>query len=376
MSWRRVLAVVLTLVVVAAAGIGLLTSSSPAVIGSLIGGIAFAVIGTGIVFRWPRNTIAWIMVVLGVTWEVSVVAPYYGDYARAHGLPGLSVAASLSIWVYMVNLLLFFWLAMLFPTGRIPRGWVAVFWLGTAGTVLQGVAQVILPGPSNVAQVSNPLGVAHFPAALDFVTSALAVGALPAGAVSALVRLRRATGIERQQMKLFVYGVAIALVMTAISIFTGWNGVFGDLASIALSLVPVTVGAAILRYRLYDIDLIINRTLVYGSLTVTLGALYIAGVIGLEALFHAITGQRSDLVIAVVTLAVAALFNPWRRRVQAFIDRRFYRRKYDAARILAAFSTHLRDEVDLDRLSTDLLATAQETLQPASLSLWVRGGVE
>lgn len=376
MTWRRALAIVLTSVVVVAAVIGLITSSDAAVTGSLIGGLAFAPIATVIIFRDSRNVVAWIMLTLGTTWEISVVAPYYGDVARVQGLPGLSIAASLSIWVYMVNLLLFFWLAMLFPTGRYLRGWSAVFWIGTVATILQGLSQMLAPGPSNVAHVPNPLGVVQFPPALDAVTGALAIAALPAGALSALVRLRGAVGIERQQVKLFVYGMAIALAITTISIFTGWNGIAGYLASFVLSLVPVTVGAAILRYRLYDIDVIINRTLVYGSLTLTLGAVYVAGVVGLEALFRALTGQRSDLAIAIATLAVAALFNPWRRRLQVFIDRRFYRHRYDAARVLTAFSTRLRDEVDLDRLSSDLLSAAQESLQPASVSLWVRGGAE
>jgi hypothetical protein len=219
----------------------------------------------------------------------------------------------------------------------------------------------------------NPLGIAHFPGVLDVASSVVSIAALPAGALCAVLRLRGATGVERQQMKLFVYGVTVALIITTVSIFTGWNGVVGDVASVALSLVPITVGAAILRYRLYDIDLIINRTLVYGSLTLTLGALYVGGVIGLEALFRAVTGQRSDLAVAVATLGVAALFNPWRRRIQAFIDRRFYRHKYDATRTLASFAARLRDEVDLDQLTGDLLAAAQETLQPVSSSLWVRG---
>jgi hypothetical protein len=376
MTWQRLLSSVLTAMVLVAAVTGVLTSSSPAVMGSLVGGIAFAVIGAVVVFRYPAHTIGWLMVVLGASWEISVVSPYYGEYARVHGWPGLAIAASLSIWVYMVNLLLFFWLAMLFPSGRIARGWEMVFWLGTAGIVVQGIAQMIMSGPSNVAHVNNPLAVGHFPAVLDAVSTVLAIGALPAGAVSALLRLRRARGVERQQIKLFVYGVAVALCFTTVSIFTGWNGPVGDLSSLALSLVPVTVGAAILRYRLYDIDLLINRTLVYGSLTLTLGLLYIGGIFGLEALFRGVTGQRSDLVVALVTLAVAALFNPWRRRVQEFIDRRFYRRKYDAARVLAAFSSRLRDEVDLELLKTDLLSAAQESLQPSSLSLWVRGGVE
>jgi hypothetical protein len=235
---------------------------------------------------------------------------------------------------------------------------------------------MIAPGPSNVAHVANPLGVGHFPGVLDDVTSVLAIGALPAGALCALLRLRQARGVERQQIKLFVYGVALALLITTAAIFTGWNGPVGDLGSVALTLVPITIGAAILRYRLFDIDLIINRTLVYGSLTLTLGALYVGGVVGLEALFRAVTGQRSDLAVAIATLAVAALFNPWRRSLQTFIDQRFYRRKYDAARVLASFSSRLRDEVEMERLTADLLSAAYESLQPASVSLWVRGGAE
>lgn len=376
MTWQRLVACVLTVVVMAAALVGVLTSSSPAVIGSLVGGVAFAVIGSVIIFRYQRHRIGWLMVVLGASWELSVVSPYYGEYADLHGLPGVSVAASVSIWVYMVNLLLFFWLAMLFPAGRIARGWAWVFCLGTAGIVLQGFEQMLAPGPSNVAHVANPLGVGHFPLPIDAVTSVLAVGALPAGALCALMRLSRARGGERQQIKLFVYGVAIALVITTAALFTGWSGPIGDLGSLALTLVPITIGVAILRYRLFDIDLIINRTLVYGSLTLTLGAMYIGGVIGLEALFRAVTGQRSDLAIAIATLGVAALFNPWRRRLQAFIDRRFYRRKYDATRVLSTLSVRLRDEVDLERLQADLLAATHETLQPSSISLWVRGGAE
>lgn len=376
MTWQRVLACSLAAVVTAAAVIGILTSSSPAVIGSLVGGIAFAVVGSVVVFRYPGHTVGWLTAVLGVSWELSVVSPYYGAYARAHAFPGVSVAASVSIWVYMVNLLLFFWLAMVFPSGRIVRGWAWVFWLGTAGIALQGIAQMLSPGPSNVAHVANPIGIGHLPGLLDAVTSVLAIAALPAGALCALVRLRRARGVERQQIKLFVYGVAIALLITTAAIFTGWNGPVGDLGSVALSLVPVTIGAAMLRYRLYDIDLIINRTLVYGSLTLTLGWLYVGAVISLQALFRAVTGQQSDLAIAIATLAVAALFNPWRRRVQHFIDRRFYRRKYDASRVLATFSSRLRDEVDLERLRTDLLTAAHETLQPSAIALWVRGGAE
>jgi hypothetical protein len=148
----------------------------------------------------------------------------------------------------------------------------------------------------------------------------------------------------------------------------------GTAVYLALSFLPISFGIAILRYRLWDVDALINRTLVYGSLTISIAALYIGGVIVLQALFSAATGQSSDLAVAVVTLAVAALFNPWRHRVQRFIDRRFYRRKYDAARTLAAFSARLRDEVDMDELKSNLLAVASDTMQPSSVSLWLREG--
>jgi hypothetical protein len=147
----------------------------------------------------------------------------------------------------------------------------------------------------------------------------------------------------------------------------GGNGVF-----LALSFLPVSFGVAILRYRLWEIDVLINRALVYVPLTLSIAGLYIGGVILVQALFSSATGQNSDLAVAIVTLTIAALFNPWRHRIQRFIDRRFYRRKYDASRTLAAFSAHLRDEVSLDALRTSLVTITYDTMQPASVTLWLR----
>jgi len=138
--------------------------------------------------------------------------------------------------------------------------------------------------------------------------------------------------------------------------------------------VPIAVGFAVLRYRLYDIDVLINRTLVYGSLTVLLASAYVGGVVGLQAVLRGLSGQESTLAIVASTLAIAALFNPLRRRVQAFVDRRFYRKKYDARKTLEAFSSRLRDETDLHTLSSDLVGVVRETMQPAHVSLWVRPG--
>jgi hypothetical protein len=193
--------------------------------------------------------------------------------------------------------------------------------------------------------------------------------------ISVFVRFRRARGDERQQIKWFAFAAALTLV---------WYLVFGQstrelpeaivaLASIlVLQTIPVATGIAILRYRLYDIDRIINRTLVYGSLTVTLVALYFGGIVVLQRIFVTLTGQQSTLAVVASTLLIAALFTPLRRRIQGFIDRRFYRSKYDARKTLEAFSAQLREETDLNALSEDLVGVVRETMQPAHVSLWLR----
>jgi hypothetical protein len=193
------------------------------------------------------------------------------------------------------------------------------------------------------------------------------------------------TPIERVQTRLVilagsyaVVGILGMLTVTAVWVpaATRSTALFNVLVDtgwyVFLFPIPISIGIAVLRYRLWDVDVLINRTLVYGSLTVTLGMVYVAGVIGLQALFRAVTGQASDIAIAISTLAIAALFQPLRTRIQRIIDSRFYRRKYDAARALATFSTRLRDNVDLEDLSEEIMAVAQETVQPSRLSLWVR----
>ncbi len=191
-----------------------------------------------------------------------------------------------------------------------------------------------------------------------------------------MVRYRGASGIERQQLKWFAFA-AVLLGAVPIADLLGLNRVLGNalwalLDTVTLTGLYVAVGIAILRYRLYEIERIINRTLVYGALTALLVAVYVGGVVLLQGTFRALTGQESQLAIVASTLAVAAVFNPLRHRIQAFIDRRFYRRKYDAARTLEAFSAKLRDETDLDALSDDLVGVVRETMQPAHVSLWLR----
>jgi len=256
----------------------------------------------------------------------------------------------------------------LFPDGRFVPRWTR--WIAL-GSVIDAVIGLLPRSP-----ISDGLGVVGGPLWVITVLTILA---------SQVYRYRSASSPEqRQQTKWVLFGLGVSLggillLNLGYGVIPGApkNGSLYDIASytdfpLFTAAIPISIGIAMLRSRLWDVDRVINRTLVYGSLTLSLGALYLGGVILAEALTRTLTGQHSDVAIAVVTLAVTALFNPWRRRLQAFIDRRFYRRKYDASRILTAFSANLRDEVDLEQLSGDIAAVVQETMQPASLSLWVR----
>jgi hypothetical protein len=193
-----------------------------------------------------------------------------------------------------------------------------------------------------------------------------------AGVLSLVLRFRRSQGVERQQLKWFTYASALVFLVLALGQLIGEVAVIDVLLGIGFALVPVAAGIAILRYRLYDIDRLINRTLVYGLLTAVLGGGYAGAVLVLGQLFGGVTGDPPSWAVAGVTLAVAALFQPARRRIQALVDRRFNRRKYNTAKTIQAFSTRLRDQVDLDTLSTELLAVVDQTMEPTRASLWLR----
>jgi hypothetical protein len=229
--------------------------------------------------------------------------------------------------------------------------------------------------------IRNPLGVEGFTNVYKTVLYTMAPLLYLAIALAVFMRLRRAVGVERQQIKWFAYAAAIFAVGTTLNVLTlaidapRWFEWVGQAVFIvAGTAIPIAIGIAILRYRLYEIDLLINRTLVYGSLTAILALVYFGGVAATQAIFRALTAQEQQpqLAIVVSTLVIAALFTPLRRRIQGFIDRRFYRRKYDAAKTLEAFSAKLRDETDLDTLSDDLVSVVRETMQPAHVSLWLR----
>ncbi len=239
--------------------------------------------------------------------------------------------------------------------------------------------EAISPGPlAGHGPIQNPVGIEGMRNVVSQVHALIWLLVLVT-AGSVLIRFRRARGVERQQLKWFAYTVAVAagsgtlayIGSEAISVHWLWLMGF-ILMVVGFVSLPIAMGIAILRYRLYEIDLIINRTLVYGALTATLALFYFGSVTALQYLFSLLTGQGNTLAIVASTLAIAALFNPLRRRIQSFIDRRFYRRKYDAAMILEAFGTKLRDQTDLEKLCEDLAEVVDETMQPAHVSVILR----
>jgi hypothetical protein len=353
--------------------------------------VAFSTVGAVVASRRPDNPISWLFCAIGLLAAIVLLSSEYAAYAllaEPGSLPGSLAMAWIRSWVWVPYLGLFVLLFLIFPESwpqSRGRWWFAslVLVVVAYGTVLAAFS----PGPIDAigGAVENPLGMES----LRGVGTNSAVGPVESvlyglgilAAASLFTRMRRARGVERQQLKWFAYATVVlaggVVLAFTISEATGvrWVGEAGfALTMVGLVGLPVAVGIAILRYNLYNIDLIINRTLVYGLLTATLAALYFGGVTATQAIFRTITGQEQQPQLAVVvsTLVIAALFNPLRRRIQGFIDRRFYRRKYDARKTLETFSAKLRDETDLDALSDDLVGVIRETMQPAHVSLWLR----
>jgi hypothetical protein len=288
------------------------------------------------------------------------------------------MAAWFSSWLWF--LLIFVptsFLLLLFPDGRLPSPrWRPVAWgvaLGTAGGV---VGSALEAGPLvDFPQTANPYGIdGPVVGIVGVAGSAVATGSMVASAVSLIVRMRRAGSVERQQIKWLAYGGAVVVGgVCAGALAIPWSvpvSIF--VMSVALLGLPVFTGIAIVRHHLYDIDILINRTLVYATLTTTLVLMYFGGVAGLQRLLSPVIGEGNGLAVVATTLLIAALFNPLRRRIQAFIDRRFYRSKYDARKTLESFSTKLRDETDLEALNDELVKVVRETMQPGHVSLWLR----
>ena len=332
-----------------------------------------------------ENPVGWLFCGIGFLWAIVHFAGEYAIYtllAAPGSLPAGGVASWLYSWPWVIALGLLVFLGLLFPDGRL----LSVRWrwfarLSALATLVGAVVAAFSPGPPvGLPAVRNPLGIEGLPnayKAVQVLMLFLIVGAV----VALLVRRLYARGVERQQTRWYTYATAVAasgaILEYIISeplelVWLGWVG--HALVLIGILGIPISMGIAVTRYRLYELDLLVNRTLVYGLLTATLALVYFAGVTATQEILRALTGQEELPQLAVVasTLVIAALFTPLRVRIQSFIDRRFYRSKYDARKTLEAFSAKLKDETDLDRLGEDLVSVVGETMRPAHVGLWLR----
>ncbi len=349
---------------------------------SAIAALATAAIGALILWRSPMHAVGLAFAGSALAGSTEKLADQYAELAtlRMLGLPGGEWAAWLGSWIWFVQIVLTaVVLPIVFPTGRpLTRRWA--FGLVTGALALTALigTTALRAGPLETApHVMNPVGVLgpEQARALMPVPLLLLVASIATAIASMTVRYRRSSGIERQQMKWLVYALALFAMTFLGAAFLYLSGRDVGPAAyavlVAATLVPVAAGLAILRYRLYDIDVLINRTLVYGAVTALLAATYFGAVVLIQALLRPFTAG-SELAIAVSTLIVAALFQPVRTRVQSAVDRRFYRARYDAARTLDAFSSRLRNEVELDAVRADLLGAVGDTMRPAHASVWLR----
>ena len=352
--------------------------------------LAFPTVGALIASRQPGNLIGWLFCAIGLSMVVAIGSNEYAVWARfgQFPLPAIEFAAWLSSWLYMLGLTLAITVVpLLFPTGRPPsRRWGAVAWAVGAAIALLIVSTAVRPGTLDTTSgLPNPFGVEGIlgevaTRVVDATILIIAAGAL-ASIAGFATRFARSHGTARQQLKWVVYAVSVmtaGVISISLPVPLGFADALSDLPDwtwwlfiLGVALIPVAAGIAILRHRLYDIDLLINRTVVYAALTATLGAVYVGGVVLLQGALAGLTGG-SSLAVAASTLAVAALFRPLRQRIQRAVDRRFYRSRYDAARTLEAFNARLRSEVDLGTLERELMGVIHSTLRPTAASVWLR----
>ena len=344
--------------------------------------IGYSTVGAIVASRLPESPIGWLFCAIGLCFGLAHFSVEYVEYALlapSGSLPAGEAFAWLSSWIWVGGLGLVVFLDLLFPNGRLPSArwrWFARF---TAIVLLPAaILAALSPGRILSTTLNNPLGIEALPNASKEIEAFMYV-LVVVGASSMLARLRHAGRIERQQIKWFAF--ATVLVISGVILknvaypvvevmWVWWVGLI--LTAVGVVSSPIAMGIAIFRYRLYEIDLIINRTLVYAPLTALLVALYFGAIVLLQSVFVALTGEQSTLAVVASTLLIAALFTPLRRRIQSFIDRRFYRKKYDARKTLEAFSAQLRNQTDPYALGDDLVGVVAETMQPAHVSLWLR----
>jgi hypothetical protein len=356
--------------------------------------VAFSTVGVVVASRRPKNPIGWIMCAGGLGAALGGLTDAYATYSLFGGpdeqMPVAALSAWLSLWVTTASFNSFLLLLLLFPNGRLPsRRWRPVLWLVVFKVVAESfVAAFLTERFIGFKNIENPFHLAALDpfggAYVTFAQTALSALAVLLPAIALVVRFRVSRGVQRQQLKWFVSsGIVVVLISVLIALVVFFLGekslqsqvlltILFPLLILALCGIPISIGIALLRYRLYDIDILINRTLVYGSLTVVLAASYEGAIVLLQHLFRTLTGQESQLAAVASTLVIAALFEPLRHRIQDFVDRRFYRRKYDAAKALDAFGARLRQETDIRTINNDLKRVVGETIQPAHVSLWLR----
>ena len=353
------------------------------IVALLLAFTAFMVVGAVIVAHRPGNAIGWIFCAIGLLSATGTLAVDYAEYAyitRPGSLPGAVLAAWHQWWWLPTFALVFVFTPLLFPTGRLlsPR-WRPVAVAATAAITAIIVLHALKPTiklQNEKFTVRNPIGLNGVPDPEEGTLGAVLFGVLACCAVAAVIslvlRFRRSRGVERQQLKWVTYGAALAILLLGVPYPLSEGVISQVLFGLPVAFIPVAAGIAILRHRLYDIDRLINRTLVYGLLTALLASVYASAVLVLGQVFGGVGGDPPSWAVAAATLAVAALFQPARRRIQQVVDRRFNRRKYNAAKTIEVFSARLQEQVDLDTLSVELLAVGDKTMQPTAASLWLR----
>jgi hypothetical protein len=342
--------------------------------------------GALIVRRRPGNVVGRLLCAFCCLASIVVLTDGYATYgviASPGSVPGASAAAWLSNWIWtpaVATLLAI--MPPVFPDGHVlTRRWRSAVLLAIVATSLLSVGQALQPGPLDDYPIDNPIGVESARGVVDALTGVgfvLFFLALWVSATAVVVRFRRTTGVERLQLKWLVSAAVLVAALFVLGVIVGWaagaDGIFNVVLPISVAAIVAATGIAVLRYRLFELDRLVNRTLVYGALSALLAGVYFGIVVAFQQVFSGFAGG-SDLAIAVSTLAVAALFRPARRGIQSIVDRRFYRSHYDAQRTLETFSARLRDELDLETLRGELAAVVQQTMQPAHVSIWLRGAV-
>lgn len=362
---------------------GLANTTNAAVALALI--LSTVTVGAVLVTRLPRHIVGWLLLAGGLLLAISIGTMALADYGlNVH--PGSVPGA---IWFAVVSSvtggpfvgLLAGFVPLYFPTGHLPSPrWRVVVPIAAVPTLAPGIANLFGPFTSGTypAGVANPLSMGglggQLVGVLNTATTVIGIPALLLVMASLVVRYRRAGGIERQQLKWFAVvglGVVPAFIVAILAPSASLSNAVWVIALGGLALLPVAIGLAVLRYRLYEMDRIVSRTIAYGALTAIVAALFVGVILALQAILSPVT-QSNEVAVAGSTLLVFSLFQPLRRRVQRLVDRRFNRSRYDAERTVAAFADRLRDVVDVEALRAEILVTVSQAVEPSSVSLWLR----